>query len=147
MKKLLSIDILSKNIDSVLLFVRVGIASLMLVHGLPKLEMLLSGDVQFASVFGMSPALSLVLAVSAEVFCSVLLLFGLGTRLAVIPLIFTMLTAVFYIHAADPFARQELGLLYLLVYVLLFVTGSGRYSLDYLLHKNKKQVAVRYQKQ
>ena len=82
---------------------------------------------------GMSPALSLTLAVFAEVICSLLLLFGLGTRLAVIPLIVTMLIAVFFIHGADPFAKQELGLHYLLVYLLLLFAGSGRYSLDKVL--------------
>lgn len=122
------------NLDGVLLIARVGIAVLMLVHGIPKLGMLFSGDpIAFPGVMGMSPALSLTLAVFAEVICSLLLLFGLGTRLAVIPLIVTMLIAVFFIHGADPFAKQELGLHYLLVYLLLLFAGSGRYSLDKVL--------------
>lgn len=122
------------NLDGILLISRVAIAALMLVHGLPKMVTLFSGDpVAFPGVLGMSPVLSLGLAVFAEVICSVLILVGLGTRLAVIPLISTMLVAVFYIHMADPFAKQELGLHYLLVYVILFLAGSGRYSVDHLL--------------
>ena len=122
------------NLDGVLLIARVGIAVLMLVHGIPKLGMLFSGDpITFPGIMGMSPALSLTLAVFAEVICSLLLLFGLGTRLAVIPLIVTMLIAVFFIHGTDPFAKQELGLHYLLVYLLLLFAGSGRYSLDNVL--------------
>lgn len=122
------------NLDSMLLIVRIAIAALMLAHGLPKMVMLFSSEpVAFSSVFGMSPGLSLGLAVFAEVICSVLILVGLGTRLAVIPLIITMLVAVFYIHMADPFAKQELGLHYLLVYVLLLFAGSGKYSIDSLL--------------
>lgn len=129
MKKILNPN--AFNLDGVLLIARIGIAALMLVHGIPKLGMLLSGEpVAFPGVMGMSPELSLIMAVFAEVVCSILLLVGLGTRLAVIPLIFTMLVAVFYIHAADPFAMQELGLHYLLVYILLLFAGSGRYSLD-----------------
>ena len=132
MKKILTVQPL--YIDSVLLVARVVIAVLMLVHGLPKLIMVFSGDpVAFPGIMGMSPEVSLLLAVFAEVICSLLLLFGLGTRLAVIPLIVTMLIAVFFIHGADPFAKQELGLHYLLVYLLLLFAGSGRYSLDKVL--------------
>ena len=96
---------------------------------------LLSGEVQFPSLFGLSATGSLALAVFAEVFCSLFILVGLGTRLATIPLIITMLVAVLYIHAPDPFSKQELGLLYLLPYAVLIISGSGKFSIDYLLHR------------
>ena len=108
----------------------------MLTHGLPKLMMLFGeGPIQFPGVMGMGPELSLALAVFAEVLCSILIIVGLGTRLASIPLIVTMVIAVFYIHAADPFAVQEMGLHYLLAYVVLLLLGSGKFSLDALLVK------------
>ncbi len=133
MKKVLSTDRSIASRDSLVLFLRVTISALMLSHGVPKLLSLLSGNIRFASVFGLGEGLSLSLAVFAEVICSILILFGLGTRLAVMPLIITLLIAVFHIHAADPFSKQELGLLYLVGYVILFFTGSGKYSLDYLI--------------
>jgi len=136
MKKLLSVNPSSNVIDLILLLTRVGIATLMLVHGLPKMFMLFSGQpIQFPPVMGMSAELSLGLAVFAEVLCSVLLLVGLGTRFAAVPLIITMLTAVLLIHGADPFGKKELGIHYLLTYVVLFLAGSGRYSLDYILQR------------
>jgi len=132
MKKILAIQPL--YMDSVLLIARVAIAVLMLVHGLPKLAMFVSGEpIAFPGIMGMSPEVSLLLAIFSEVICSLLILFGLGTRLAVLPLIVTMLVAVLYIHVEDPFSSKELGLHYLLVYVLLFITGSGKYSADRLL--------------
>ncbi len=116
----------------------------MLTHGIPKLVMLLSGEpVQFPAVLGLSAESSLALAVFSEVICSLLILVGLGTRLATLPLIATMLVAVFYVHGADPFAKQELGLLYLLPYVVLLLAGSGKYSLDYLLQQKSGQLATR----
>ena len=136
MKKILSVPYSPKTIHLALLVTRVIIAVLMLTHGLPKLAMLLSGDqVQFPGVMGMSPVFSLSLAVFAEVVCSLLLLIGFGTRLATVPLIITMLIALFAVHLADPFAKQELAIHYLLVYVVLFFTGSGKYSVDYLLQR------------
>lgn len=137
MKKIL--DIQPLYMDSVLLIARVGIAALMLTHGLPKLAMLFSGEpIAFPEIMGMSPKISLLLAVFSEVVCSVLILFGIGTRLAVLPLIATMLMAVFYFHLGDPFSSKEPGLLYLVVYVLLFIMGSGKYSADKLLLEKVK---------
>jgi putative oxidoreductase len=136
MKKLINLYQSTENRDVALLLVRVSVAGLMLAHGLPKLEMLFSGDpVQFPAVFGLSAASALALAVFAEVVCSVLVLIGLGTRLVVIPLIFTMLVAAFYFHGADPFAQKEPAILYLIPYVMLLLTGSGKYALDHLLQR------------
>jgi putative oxidoreductase len=138
MKKLFSVNHQANVIDAALLLARVGIGVLMLVHGFPKLQMLLSGEpAAFPGILGMSGGLSLFLAVFAEVVCSILLIIGLGTRLAVIPLIITMLVAVLHVHAADPFAKQEMGIHYLLTYVVLLLTGSGRYSVDYLLQSKQ----------
>ena len=83
MKKILSVNNYSNSTGLSLLVARAGIAALMLTHGIPKLLMLLSGaPVQFPSVFGMSPELSLGLAVFAEVVGSLFILVGFATRLA-----------------------------------------------------------------
>lgn len=107
----------------------------MLTHGYPKLQRLLSGEFQFADPFGLGPGVSLGLAVFAEFFCSILLILGLGTRLATIPLIVTMSVAAFIAHGADPFARKEMALLYLVSYIVLLFSGPGKISVDQLLGK------------
>src|SRR5687768_13642529 len=127
------------NRDITILILRLTVGLLMLTHGIPKLLSLFSGNIEFPALFGLSAELSLSLAVFAEVFCSLFLIFGIGTRLVTIPLIITMLVAVFYVHAADPFARQELGILYLLPYVILFISGSGKYSVDHLLKRTRSK--------
>ena len=75
--------------------------------------------------------MSLIMAIGAEVGCSILLILGLGTRLAVIPLAFTMLVALFVVHAEDPWKVKELAAIYLLVYASLLLTGPGQFSLDH----------------
>lgn len=133
MKRLFNVEHQSSNIDIALLILRVVIGGLMLVHGFPKMLTLFSGEpIQFPALIG-TPELSMAMAVFAEVVCSLLIIFGLGTRLATIPLIITMLVAVFLVHGADPFAKQEMGIHYLLAYVVLLITGSGKYSIDQLL--------------
>lgn len=119
------------NLSAVLLFTRIGVGIMMLTHGIPKLEKLFADEpIIFKSVLGMSPALSLGLAVFSEVICSILILIGFKTRLATIPLIITMLVAVFVVHISDPFAKMEKALLYLLLYIVLLFGGSGKYSVD-----------------
>lgn len=143
MKKIISGGDAPETINVALLVARIGIAALMLTHGIPKLWMLFStAPVQFPAVLGMSGEFSLSLTVFAEVLCSIFLLVGFATRLAVIPLVITMLVAAFLIHASDPLAVKELALNYLLVYVVLFFAGSGKYSIDYLLQK--KSMATDY---
>ena len=138
MKKIISTDNAVTS-DVLLLVLRIGVAALMLTHGLPKMMMLFGdGPIQFLPAFGMSAETSLLLTVGAEVLCSILLLVGAATRLAVMPLIITMLVAAFLVHSADPFAKKELAIIYLLIYSTLLVGGSGKYSIDYLLQRNKK---------
>jgi putative oxidoreductase len=137
MKKIFSVRHDNRKIDFALLLTRVGIALLMLTHGVPKMGGLAKDPVQFMDFLGLGPAISLGLALFAEVICSVLLLLGLGTRLAVIPLSITMIVAAFHVHIGDPFAKQEMALHFLLVYVMLFILGSGKYSIDNLLFKAK----------
>lgn len=138
MKKILTVNKASATTDVALLIARVGTAALMLTHGIPKLVMLFSGaPVQFPPVMGMSAELSLTLAVFAEVFCSISLLAGFATRLVVIPSSITMLVAVLVIHAADPVSVKEPALHFLLMYIVLFFAGSGKYSIDYLLQSNR----------
>src|SRR5690606_6265806 len=138
MKRLLYPGSNTQAVDFALLVLRIAMGAMMLTHGLPKMEKLLAGgEIQFASVMGMSAATSLSLAVFAEVACAVLLVLGLFTRLAAIPLVITMFVAVFIIHSDDPFARKEMGLLYLSGYLTLLFTGPGRYSLDELIFGRK----------
>ncbi|KGO92386.1 DoxX family protein [Flavobacterium subsaxonicum WB 4.1-42 = DSM 21790] len=132
---------IDKKMNSLaLLILRTVMGVLMLTHGLMKFDMLLAGGpIKFPDPIGLGATASLMLAIFAEVVCSALLILGLATRLVLIPLIITMLVVVFIVHAPDGLEKQELGALYLAAYVLLLITGSGRYSIDGLINKRKKR--------
>lgn len=127
--------------DAGLLVLRVGIGLLMaLGHGWAKLSNFSAYSERFADPYGLGATLSLVLAIFAEFFCSLLIALGLFTRLATIPVIITMLTAVFIIHADDPYQKQELGLMYLIPLVSILIMGAGKYSFDSMFVKKEKTV-------
>lgn len=107
----------------------------MLSHGIPKLLAFGTLSANFPDPLGVGSFTSLVLSIGAEVGCSLLLIFGLFTRLAILPLLFTMIMAFFVIHASDPFAVKELAMIYITIYVAIFSIGAGRFSLDRLIFK------------
>ena len=139
MKRLFQVGTKEAHLDILVLLLRISIAAFMITHGWPKfLKLLEGGEIQFGNPIGLGPALSFILVVFAEFFCSVLIGIGLGTRLATIPLMFTMFVAAFISHGDDPFRRKETALLYILLYITLLVTGSRKYSIEYLISRKKQ---------
>ena len=139
MKKIFNTDLPGNYGHTALLFFRILVAILMLTHGFPKLQRLLSGaEIQFANPYGLGEATSFVLVIFAEFFCSILVILGLATRLAVIPLMITMATAIIFAHADDPFGVKEKPMLFLVIFAFLFVVGSGRYSFDRRLETRRR---------
>lgn len=136
MKKIFSTDFKLSAANGWLLILRVITASFMLTHGFPKfMKLIEGGEIAFYDFLGIGMTASLVLAVFAEFFCSILVLLGFGTRLAVIPLIITMFIAAFVVHANDPFGKKEFALLYALGFITIFVFGAGKYSVDQWISK------------
>jgi putative oxidoreductase len=117
-----------KNIG--LLLLRVFAGGLMLTHGYDKFMGYNTMVAVFPDPIGLGSSFSLQLAIFSELFCAVLLILGVLTRLSLIPLMITMLVAAFVVHGADPFAKKELALLYLGCYASLFLTGPGEFVLS-----------------
>lgn len=124
-------------INVMLLILRIAVAVLMLTHGVPKLIKLLNGDFGFPDPIGVGSAFSLVLAVFAEFFCSLLILIGYRSRLAAMPLIITMLVALLIVHGDEPILDHWNILLYIFTYGILLHLGGGKYSLTYYLYSKK----------
>jgi putative oxidoreductase len=137
MKRIFSTKVGKFNLNLGLLILRLSAGGFMLTHGYPKLQRIISGEMRFGDPLGLGPEVSLVLAVFAEFFCAILVMLGLGTRLATIPLIVTMAVAAFIAHGADPFSRKEMALLYLVSFLVLLLTGGGKFSVDYFLNRKR----------
>lgn len=126
--------------DAGLLGMRVALATMMIVgHGWPKLATFAERATRFADPLGVGPKTSLILAIGAEVGCSLAVALGLFTRAALMPLAFTMAMAAFVIHGDDPWQKKEMALLYLVPFLALLFTGAGRFSVDGLLAARKER--------
>lgn len=97
--------------------------------------------IEFADPFGIGSTATLALVVFAEAVCSILVVLGLMTRYALIPLIFTMIYAGFVVHLQDAFGDKELALMYLAIYFALLLIGPGRYSLDRIIRKRRSTIS------
>ena len=138
-KKLFKTGNYPENISISLLFLRIIAGVFMLTHGYGKFLMLFGdGPVKFADPLGIGVTVSLVLTVLAEFLCSIFLIFGLATRFSALPLLITMLVAVFVVLAPDAFARKELALLYAAIYAVIAIAGPGKYSADNWIFKRLK---------
>ena len=136
-KSIFNPGIYSQNINSAILLLRIAAGIFMLTHGIGKFELLIGGGpIQFPDPLGVGASISLFLTVFAEVFCSLLLIFGLATRFAAAALLITMLVAAFVVHINDDFSKQELSLIYAAIYMVLLLAASGNFSVDQLIYKN-----------
>ena len=123
-----------KNSDFSIFILRIASGGMMLLaHGWGKLVAFKQIAAQFPDPLGVGSTASLGLVVFAEVICAALVAVGLFTRMAAVPLIITMGVAAFHIHAADPWQKKELSILYLACYIVVFFAGSGKYSLQNFL--------------
>jgi putative oxidoreductase len=118
-----------------LLLFRVGTGLLMIPHGYNKLINFETYSKDFTNFLGLGPAISLSLVIGAEFFCSIFLCIGLFTRVALIPLIITMLVALINAHHGDILGKGGSAFQFLISYILLLLSGPGRFSLDRTLFR------------
>jgi len=115
--------------DLALLLLRVGFGGFMLTHGIPKINML-SDPSGFPDPVGVGGTVSLILALIGEVVAPILIIIGFKTKWAAIPAIITMGVAAFVVHATDDLGTKEMALLYFIAFLVIFLAGPGKYSLD-----------------
>jgi putative oxidoreductase len=124
--------------------IRMIVGLVFVLHGAQKIFIY-----HYAGVVGLfhqigipAPAVSAVLAMAAEFVGGLLLLGGLYTRLAAIPVAFTMLVAITQVHLHAGFfapAGFEYPLTLLVANVALVIDGSGAFALDNL--RTRRQLA------
>ena len=123
-------------ISVILLIVRVVFGVMLMNHGIDKWANYQELSAVFPDPLGIGSPLSLGLAIFGELACSMAFIIGFLYRLAMIPMIFTMCVAFFIVHADDPFAVKELAFVYLVVFVLMYIVGPGKFAVDRWISKS-----------
>ena len=118
------------NKDLGLLLLRVGASAPMLTHGIGKAQDLLSNPTDFADPIGLGATISLILAVLGEFVAPLFIIIGYKTKIASLFPLITMLVAGLIVHAGDAFRDKELAFIYALIYLVIAISGPGKYALD-----------------
>jgi putative oxidoreductase len=133
--KLFSSKYTDNTLSFGLLVLRITMGGLMIPGGYHKLTHFSSMSKQFIDPFHLGMPATLGLLIFAEFFCAVLIVLGLLTRFATIPLIIAMACAVYYGHNGDIFGEGGHAALFFGGFLALLFTGPGKYSLDHAIGK------------
>ncbi len=125
------------------LTLRVGVGFFMISHGVEKIMLIVAGKLDyFPVVLGVPKAAGLWISFLTQGVCALIVAFGFRTRYFAIPVFLVMGAAgivvhqndaLFMINAGGSVATAEPALLYVVSYFAIFILGSGKYSLDYVL--------------
>lgn len=135
MRKLFNPRSLNTNVAALLL--RIVFGGMFVHYGYGKLVNYDAILPVFGDIIGIGSQLSFNLVIFAELFCGLFILLGFVTRFSVIPVFITMIVAYFVAHANDPFDAKQIAFVYLVLCPVVFVLGSGKYSVDALIFRNK----------
>ncbi|MEQ1553740.1 MAG: DoxX family protein [Ferruginibacter sp.] len=135
MRKLLSTNYSAGSFTTAMLLLRISAGVLMLLIGYDKLVNFNEHLPKMINFMGIGQKVSLILVIFAEFFCSAILIIGLFTRFACIPLIVTMCVALFKVHNADFFGDGQTATLFLTAYIVLLLVGPGKISIDSMIGK------------
>lgn len=112
------------------LLMRIGFGGLLVHHGYQKLVNFAEIKGKFINFLGMGQSVSLGLTVFAEFFCAMLVIIGLFSRLATIPIIIVLSVALFKAHRGLVFSEGEMAALFLAGFISLLILGPGKISVD-----------------
>lgn len=135
MKRILSTKYSAGAFNFSMLILRLGLGVLMLHHGYDKFIRFNAMKGSFINFLGMGSTLSLTLDIFAEFFCSIFLILGLFTRLAVIPVLIAMSVALFKVHHGQLFDAGERAAIYLACTITILFCGPGKISVDGMIGK------------
>jgi putative oxidoreductase len=123
-----------------LTFIRILVGAFMIYHGSEVFSKeLMDGYVKWLTDIKFpSPVLLSYLGKGIEFAAGIFFTVGLFTRLAIIPLIITMLIIAFGMGKGKIFYEDQHPFNFVLLFLVTFFAGPGKFSLDYYLFGKKK---------
>lgn len=130
MSKLMSTSYTTGSFNLATLLMRLGFGALLINIGYQKLKNFESIKPKFISFLGIGQGVSLGLVVFAELICAALVLIGLFTRFAAIPVVIVLSVALFMAHKGLIFGEGQSAALFLFGYLAILILGPGKISVD-----------------
>jgi len=116
--------------DAALLFLRVTASVLvLLVHGLPKALHVASQLDAIEDPLHLGKALTLAFAIFAEVVCPLLMIAGIATRLAALPIMMVSAIALGLVHREWTLDQGQFAWMLLILFGTIVIGGAGRYRI------------------
>ena len=117
------------------LFMRLFVGIMFLQFGIRHLMTFSTLRYTFPSVLGWSSETSLIVMITIELVCSLFIMVGFLTRLAVIPPVISMIIAEYYL-LHDLLSSTQPGylpIMFIGIFLFLLLAGPGKISLDYFI--------------
>lgn len=130
MSKLMSTNYTTGSFNLATLVLRLAFGGLLIHHGYQKLVGFSAIKPKFLNLFNLGQGVNLGLTIFAELICAALVLIGLFTRFAAIPVIIVMIVALFMVHKGLIFSEGEMAGLFLAGYLAILIVGPGKISVD-----------------
>jgi putative oxidoreductase len=126
--------------DGGIALVRITVGLLMTYHGWEVFdqEKMTGYGKWLTDLHFFSPVLMAYLGKGTELVTGILLTLGLFTRLAVIPLAITMLSIIFGMGKGRILMEDQHPFLFVLLALVFFFTGPGKWSLDGLMYRKSQ---------
>lgn len=126
--------------DTGLAFVRIIVGLFMIYHGWEVFdETKMKEYITWDSFKGYSsPAFMVYLGKIAELVAGIMMAIGFFTRIGSLFLVFTMLYISFFVGHGKVWYEDQHPFLFVLLGLVFFFMGGGKYSVDHLIFKHSK---------
>lgn len=136
MNNFLQLNFIPQSIDLGLLLLRVWLGmSLFVRHGIEKVFGFSDMLTHFPDPLHIGAFPSLVFATLSDGICSILIILGLFTRLSSVVVMINLFVIFTFLRGFSFVGDGQLVYVYLGGYIAIFVSGAGKYSIDFLLKK------------
>ena len=120
--------------DRAILFLRIFIAAVMLLHIIGKMQNYDNAVLTFPSLLDLNRPTSLALSIIFEAAMAAMIAIGIGTRLSALLMFITSLVTLFDIalqaEGAISTDAAKLQFIYAGIFLTLMISGGGRYSIS-----------------
>lgn len=134
----------SQGCEMAILFLRVFIGGVMLLHMIGKLQDYDNYVLNFQSIVGLNHATSFALSILFEGLFAVMIIMGVGTRLAAALMAIVMIVSICeaLMQGTVTDGESKLEFIYIGIYITLVISGGGRYAIS-TMFLNRKNVPNR----